>query len=236
MANVIGFHQVMEAQGAAGIEKFHATLLDTVLQEVNGTSGVLDFVHGDRFLITYNASTTCLPHSICAAEMVIRVCSKLTHVGLQGYQGIRFGVSAGEALCGNFGNELMKRFSAVGPVVHQAFTLMQQTKAEETSGCGASLVCSSVYTRIKARYLAEHMNYVQLPGQTNAALISTIRGVRPNAEPFDSIMERTRVTSRRRPTLGKANRGRTASGSPAAKDLAQPPQKDQGLSLTPDDP
>lgn len=216
MANVVGFHQVMEAQGAAGIEKFHATLLDTVLNEVNGTSGVLDFVHGDRFLTTYNASTTCIPHSVCAAEMILRVNAKLNAAGLEGYQGIRFGASSGEALCGNFGNDLMKRFSVVGPVVHQAFTLMQQTKAEESCGNARNLVCAAVYNRIKTRYAAEHINYVQLPGQTNAALISTIRCVRPNTESFESIVERTKVTFRRKkgPT---AKEGMGGSGSGAAE-------------------
>ncbi|CUE73645.1 guanylate cyclase, putative [Bodo saltans] len=224
MANCIGFHQILEMQGPQGLEQFHATLVDIVLKEVNATGGVLDFVHGDRFLITYNASTTCIPHGICAAEMVLRVRAKLNaNPDLIGFQGIRFGLSAGEALCGNFGNDVMKRFSAVGPVVHQAFTLMQQTKAEEGHCSSLNLCCSSVFARIKNRAAAEHVNYVQLPGQVNAGLISTIRGLRRDIEPFDSLMGRTKIGFRKRAAAAAAaaaaQQAATAAGHPADGNL-----------------
>lgn len=226
MANVIGFHQVLELQGASGIETFHATLLDIVLHEVNASGGVLDFVHGDRFLITYNASTTCIPHSICAAEMITRVVARLDaspELMSLGYQGIRIGVSAGEALCGNFGNDIMKRFSAVGPVVHQAFTLMQQTKAEEGGhGQVLNLICGAVFARIKTRFIVEHVNYVQLPGQTNAGLISTIRAPRPGVEPFEALLARTRIGTRRRTPLQPVVIRPTEGGADPSAELIAP--------------
>lgn len=230
MANLSSFHKALELTGPVELQHLHAKVVSTMLDFVNQSKGVVDSFHGDRFQISFNASTTCQGHGTRAATMVLNVTASLTAAAVKGFTGIRFGAATGNALCGNFGAEGMKRFSVVGAVVNHSFALMQQSKLENVS----NLVSGSSFELMTNDFLLQHMNFVMLPQASSGGLISTIIERRSNGLLPPSNLERlttravsTEVTEKVNDAFEAFSRGDIGK----AKELAQQLPREQSAAI-----
>ncbi|CUG90064.1 guanylate cyclase, putative, partial [Bodo saltans] len=147
--NVMSFEKILTAWPDVGM-RVHAAVLHEIIGAVTARSGVVDSFHGDRFLITFNASVVCPAPAARAVEammeLITKIFSRAHHklVGasnmLGGQQsgaseilrsfGVRVGASCGPAMCGTIGNRCIQRFSTVGKCVGQAHSLMQYARTE----------------------------------------------------------------------------------------------------------
>ena len=152
---------------SVNIRQFEATLdpLDTndglalcsqivgaVVKEARSQKGVIGLFHGDRFLVTFNASCPAASPAKRAAIVALKISDALKALKMKG----SFGVAFGKATCGNIGSSDLKGYSVIGPVVVQAVALERLAKVcsirtcDEinvlaTDKCAADIDCDVFY-------------------------------------------------------------------------------------------
>jgi class 3 adenylate cyclase len=136
--NVMNFETIMNAVPDVGM-RVHAAVLHEILTAVTFRSGVVDHFHGDRFLVTFNASRVCPTPVLSALEAMMDLIHRVAQrahkllgdsLSTRAAVGVRVGAACGQAMCGNLGNRSMQRFATVGKCVGQANSLMQYARAE----------------------------------------------------------------------------------------------------------
>jgi class 3 adenylate cyclase len=123
--NVVGFHGASLRDGALRLGNIAEALTMLVTGAVGEERGVVDSFHGDHFLLTFNAASSCATHAIRAARCALRVGQRAA--AAFGELGVRVagGVASGPTRCGTLGSKDARRFSIVGAAVPQAFALEQ---------------------------------------------------------------------------------------------------------------
>jgi hypothetical protein len=114
----------MKSVSPGELRLLHTSVMKVVEEAVTECRGVFDGLHGDRVVITFNASTNCATHVTKAAQLIVTVRETLRTKQVTHFKGIRFGAATGKALCGNLGADRVKRFSTVGSIVNQAYALL----------------------------------------------------------------------------------------------------------------
>lgn len=149
--NLMNFAQIMSRSPEVAM-RLHAAVLHEILTAVTNHAGVVDHFHGDRFLVTFNASFVCPTPAVRGVEAMVELICRIfaitrkvevssaslppaPGVGEGGFDplGVRVGASCGGAMCGNLGNRSIQRFSTVGKCVGQAQSLMQHARTEMLS-------------------------------------------------------------------------------------------------------
>jgi class 3 adenylate cyclase len=181
-ANMCSFHKALQCVGADDLQLLHTAVTNSVLRTVNSHQGVLEWLHGDRFTASFNASLSCAAPAERACQTMISLLATLPTLEERGYTGMRFGAATGVALCGNLGCDAMRRFSVVGAVVNHAYALMQQTKLETVQ----NLVCAQTFQEAQRSFVLQYVNYVLLPQAATGALIATVIEARSARTPSSS--------------------------------------------------
>ncbi|CUI14494.1 guanylate cyclase, putative, partial [Bodo saltans] len=168
--NIVGTHASFGSRGPAETQRQLGIVLGAIERAVEVERGVIDLYHGDRVMVSFNASTVLTSSGPRAARTILRVCKELDEPGVPA---VRWGVSTGNAVVGNFGTNRTRRFCVCGPVVNQAFALMLHCRAEGV----LNLVAPLTYDLIKDDFVVEHRNLVALTiggSHTAPTIISTI--------------------------------------------------------------
>jgi class 3 adenylate cyclase len=134
--NVAGFHAMCERHGPERSVKAVQLLTTFFQRRVEQHHGVLENLHGDRFMMTFNASsptvTGVVQATAAALVSLLRELSMtITEFVAKGgvpIAAVRIGAASGTAVCGHIGSRSMQRHSTIGPVVHHAWRLMLHCK------------------------------------------------------------------------------------------------------------
>ena len=109
------------------------TLLQRTLQATESRRGMVDVFIGDRIHCSFNASKRCANHATSA----LHAATALLHTSSAPH--INMGVATGDAMRGDMGCEVMRRFSMVGTLVRDVGAL---ERAGRTLGC--DVLCNRI--------------------------------------------------------------------------------------------
>jgi hypothetical protein len=129
--NAIGFHSAALLQDAVRLSALTELLTASVVEVVAEEKGVVDSFHGDRFLLSFNAASSCATHALRGARCALRIGQRLdvggTVLRRAGWPTLRItaGAASGPARCGTLGSAGAMRFSMIGAPVPQAAALEQ---------------------------------------------------------------------------------------------------------------
>lgn len=166
--NIVQFESTMTAAPDIG-RNIHGAILRVILRCTHSLKGSVDSFHGDRFLITFNASSICPAPVLRAVETMLTTLRRLrdireaNDISVSGsvntptrnsgastsrqkgvLNEVRFGISCGSAVCGNLGNRSMMRFSVVGPCVNEAYALMLYCRMDGLSNAVSESVVGTL--------------------------------------------------------------------------------------------
>eukprot|EP01061_Rhynchopus_euleeides_P024928 TRINITY_DN4017_c0_g1_i3.p1 TRINITY_DN4017_c0_g1~~TRINITY_DN4017_c0_g1_i3.p1 ORF type:complete len:1604 (+),score=606.43 TRINITY_DN4017_c0_g1_i3:663-4814(+) len=120
VVNLCDFHEKMAGMVAKEMVETHANILHLVLGVFTANKGISEFFSGDRFACTYNAARAAKNHRAAACTAVVCVAQR-TRADF--CMETSASVVSGEGRVGNMGNDLMKRFTSVSPVVTWGYAL-----------------------------------------------------------------------------------------------------------------
>jgi class 3 adenylate cyclase len=176
--NMVGSSALFTDRGAPAAQQMLGEILTIIETVVSAQRGVIDLYHGDRVMVSFNASTVTTSSGPRAARAILQIEKAIEELDDPALPAVRWGVSTGNAVVGNFGTSRTRRFCVCGPVVNQAFALMLHCRAEGV----LNLVAPLTYDLIKDDFVVEHRNFVALTmgGTVNTvpAVISTVLRVR----------------------------------------------------------
>jgi class 3 adenylate cyclase len=176
--NAMGFHSATLRDGAARLASLAEQLTTTVVAAAAEERGVVDSFHGDHFLLTFNAASSCATHAVRAPRCALYIgqraatsfafiqdgfgCSALT---------ITAGVASGPARCGALGSRDSRRFSIVGAAVPQAFALEQLVRRHEhdalwrrpVDGPYRVAVAQPLFEDLRSQFVYECVDVASLP-------------------------------------------------------------------------
>ena len=122
--NFTGFHLLLKAHSTKSSQTFcdkYHHLVTMVESAVNAHRGVVDYFHGDRFVITFGAAKLCGSPLTKAAQTAIAI--RDIAAGMEFIQGVSIGIDAGGMTLGNIGSTSLMKFSTVGHQFSRAIYL-----------------------------------------------------------------------------------------------------------------
>ncbi|CUI14498.1 adenylate cyclase, putative, partial [Bodo saltans] len=128
--NMVGSSSLFPDRGAQVAQKILGDVLSIIETAVTAQRGVIDLYHGDRVMVSFNASTVLTSSGPRAARAILQIEKAIEDLASPSMPAVRWGVSTGNAVVGNFGTNRTRRFCVCGPVVNQAFALMLHCRAE----------------------------------------------------------------------------------------------------------
>jgi class 3 adenylate cyclase len=211
-SNFKGFHELLQRIGPMELHAFHSQLLSLTVQLTKEHFGVIQSISGDHFVMSWNAATHRRTHISAATQFVVAMQQRLRapSFGQRYVCGHRespeissmaaeyaadrvsikmvFGLATGVALCGNFGCDAIKQPGIIGPVVQQAFALNHQCVAEQA----VALMNEEASKIVNKEFALVHWNYVMLPQDSVATLISLVLGptILPDASFSNEVSSR----------------------------------------------
>jgi class 3 adenylate cyclase len=218
--NAVGFHAATLQQDASRLAALTELLTQTVCDAASEEKGVVDSFHGDRFLLSFNAASSCATHALRGARCALRIGQRLDAsapvLRRAGWPVLRItaGAASGPARCGTLGCQSARRFTMMGAPVPQAATLEQLCRRHpreqhwrmpaSVSGRGDAapyrvLVSQSMLDDIQTQLTVECVDVVRLPVATSAALMAS-RG------------QQRRATHRRRRGVAASGRAQPEGG------------------------
>ena len=124
--NVRNFHSKVWKMSDRDLLGIHGQILSIALSAFVASKGIAEVFSGDRFACSFNAAKAIGAHRSAAAQACVIIKDKVKDE-------LDINVSAaavsGEARVGNMGNEVMKRFSFISPVVTWAHALERYTRS-----------------------------------------------------------------------------------------------------------
>ncbi|CUG07593.1 bacterial-type signalling protein, putative [Bodo saltans] len=97
----------------------YASFIDGLTKVAKAHKGVLDVVHGDRVLMTFNTSMKNASYARSCATAAVHLAKD---VGAPGGSGcVSIGVATGTAKMGNIGSKSMMRYTICGPAISHAY-------------------------------------------------------------------------------------------------------------------
>jgi NO-binding membrane sensor protein with MHYT domain/class 3 adenylate cyclase len=141
--NLIGLHDLSDQDVVAQL-----TTVSQVMSRLSKQHrGVVDVLHGDRVLMTFNTSMRCGSPQQAAALAAVGIADAVGRC-------CAIGVASGQALVGNVGTCGLVRFTVHGRVVTHAVELMRRCQAHHAEGVHAvTLYHEDLETAVKLRAL-----------------------------------------------------------------------------------
>jgi class 3 adenylate cyclase len=207
--NAVGFHGATLLQDASRLAALTELLTQTVCDAASEERGVVDSFHGDRFLLSFNAASSCATHALRGARCALRIGQRLDAAApvlrRAGWPALRItaGAASGPARCGTLGCQSSKRFTMAGAPVPQAAALEQLCRRHPreqhwrmpafVSGRGDAtpyrvLVSQSMLDDIQTQLTVECVDIVRLPVATLAALMLSAAGGSSGAPPTGVVV------------------------------------------------
>ena len=118
--NVKGWHQMVSRLTDEDIITTHAAILHKVLGIFVFNKGISEAFSGDRFVCTFNAAKQVGAHRFAGCVSANMIQDKLRD---DHEMAVSCSVVSGDGRVGNLGNELMKRFTFITPVVTWGYAL-----------------------------------------------------------------------------------------------------------------
>jgi class 3 adenylate cyclase len=165
--NVVGFH----ARGTDIVKKY-PSIVSAVEGAVGKHKGILDYFHGDRFMLTHNAMVPC---GTVAKNAVLTFCEVQAGLRTQGIR-LQCGICVGSATVGQMGSETAKRFSIISAVVPQANFLQGKCSSFTSTEC---LVTNALREDIQSSVYFYLSGHVSLPQSKEPSLVLTVARKRP---------------------------------------------------------
>ena len=177
---VIGLNRFEGLSGRVASETLqnaYALVMELILTAVSAHTGIVDAVHGDRFVATFNSSKRCASCSVKAvrtALLLLRSAQEQLQQAQDWAEAITCGISYGRSLTGPLGSTRMLHHATLGPVLKQASALQSMTHllGDDSSSRilvthGVAVECTT-FAHVKCEFI------VPLPGRARLQLVASI--------------------------------------------------------------
>jgi adenylate cyclase len=148
------------------LNNFFTEMVELVFQH----QGTLDKFLGDALMVEFGAPVEIPQAAFQAASCALAMHRRLNEMrdrGLTPIQGMRIGISTGEAIVGNIGSHKRMDFTVVGDVVNVAARLQELTKELEAD----TLVGETTFQEVEGRFLFEAVPPLVLRGRRETTLV-----------------------------------------------------------------
>ena len=153
--NMRGWHAHMHQRKSEEILSIHSGVLQSILGCFAFNKGIAEVFTGDRFMCSFNAARITGNHKVAAAATAVLVGDKMrTDFSLS----VSSSVVSGEGRVGNMGNDSMKRFSFVSPVVTWGHALERLARVREVAVLADHFVTDDVKCHYKMK-LADQVSF-----------------------------------------------------------------------------